>query len=69
MRKRDVNIRKACDHLNRLAELFIHRVDIVNEVKKITHSIKRTTWRGQENKSSYNQISLDKLPVYLKEKR
>lgn len=54
MSKRKENIRKACDEIDLLLDLLNKRVTpfhiVYRQIKDLTHRIKRTTWRGDENK-------------------
>ena len=54
MKRRNKNIRKTCDKINKVLDLLLlknapKRI-ITSHVKDLTHSIKRTTWRGEDKK-------------------
>lgn len=56
MTRRNKNIRKSCDDLQGIAKLLMTSKGKVNYklagemIYTIAHKIKRTTWRGKENK-------------------
>lgn len=61
MTRRNKNIRKSCDDLQGIAKLLMTSKGKVNYklagemIYTIAHKIKRTTWRGKENKYIANK--------------
>jgi len=65
-KKRNENIRKSCQQLDVLID-FLHREIISDEMarqmKKITHRIKRTTWRGKKEQSKCEERGIINVKV------
>ena len=67
MSRRNENIRKSCDEIDDITEtvklLLLptnswQAIGILNLIKKYTHRIKRTTWRGEKATSSEERCPL-----------
>lgn len=70
MSKRKINIRKSCDEIDAIAELLILNLacnynGMGRLLKKISHRIKRTTWRGRETKIFIQKPSTTNMEVKL----
>lgn len=69
MTRRDKNIRKACDEIdaqiNKVFEYLRDNHGIINmniqNINKLTHRIKRTTWRGTKRVGNINKDIIKKV--------
>ena len=64
MSRRNDNVRKACDDILILAWANYHKLEtpeyVLNNIRILTHRIKRTTWRGDIKCDCYKKVRKQK---------